>query len=158
MIHKSGVWDYVCTLMVKKHGNHQKSIEIYWFCIPSEIWIFEWLYYQLQCHVIYHCDRKRLLQECFDLANLYHWYFLHQYALLTSFPSEFKKKRQNWHYRLDNPDDSAPFNKSLQIQVTVWIHLYHLPGRLSELWTRRNRCHGGQESWRSEPPRRLSLF
>ena len=32
----------------------------------------------------------------------------------------------------NHPDDSAPFNKSLRIQVTAQFHLYRLPGCLSE--------------------------
>ena len=36
------------------------------------------------------------------------------------------------------PDNLAPFNESLQNQVTVWIRLYCLPGCLSEFWTKKD--------------------
>ena len=38
----------------------------------------------------------------------------------------------------NRPDNSAPFNESLQNQVTVWICLYFLPGCLSEFQTKKD--------------------
>ena len=39
----------------------------------------------------------------------------------------------------NHPDDSAPFNESLQNQVTVWIRQYCLPGWLSEFRTNKDK-------------------
>ena len=60
----------------------------------------------------------------------------------------------------NQPNNSAPFNKSLQILVTALICLYRLPGCLSEFWTKKrcNWCQGGAGSRCLEPPRRFSPF
>ena len=39
----------------------------------------------------------------------------------------------------NRPDDSAPFNKLLQILVSAWIRLYRLPRFQSEFQTRKDK-------------------
>ena len=58
----------------------------------------------------------------------------------------------------NHPDDSAPFNKSLRIHVTVWICLYHLPGCLSEFQTRKNKTDAMLDQNLHSEPRRFSPF
>ena len=60
-------------------------------------------------------------------------------------PNRILKKKTKLKAKVDHnldaqsrPNNSAPFNKSLRIQVTVWIHLYRLPGCLSEFYTKKD--------------------